>query len=420
MTSVSSSSSVTGSRFGPAFRLSFESFHSLRHFIESYSYPDEQMPQYENGTSSGILGNSQSRRSLTNEENSNLSLERLESVANATERAYSRTSQTCLTSQTSQIQKRNVDLFSLSEINLSCCALEQAKLLSSSISEGLSVQTLEVQSPIEGCSRTHELPSLDPASNSEARRILGSPGTGRIRVLKDHWRKESKSEVHSSSMSQSSPNSVFVNVSKDHSTIPDSKSSENSGSNPEVTSTDATKMVSRDDLLTTKSITRTSFVDNMVLLNSNLDTVQTFSNIIDQGSTQVEVSNEASTQATQATQATTHALKLVRLAELDRQRVLYRSISPPKYEYHNIDDDLPPYHAQLHRYLDLVSYDNRFAPVLRVNRYLVHNERELKKAIRKFSKFNLIPKRTNLWTISHVDDEEYERMIPTLIPDSSY
>lgn len=121
------------------------------------------------------------------------------------------------------------------------------------------------------------------------------------------------------------------------------------------------------------------------------------------------------------------ALQLVREAERERQRHISpqaqyhdRIQPPPKDEYSQIDEDIPPYHASLHKYLDLISYDERFAPCLRVNRYLVHGESELTEAIHKFSQFNLLPTRTNLWAISHVDDRDYERMIPILIPQQSY
>lgn len=87
---------------------------------------------------------------------------------------------------------------------------------------------------------------------------------------------------------------------------------------------------------------------------------------------------------------------------------------PPKDEY-TLDDETPPYCALLHKYLDLVSYDERFSPCLRVNRYLVTREEELNKAIDKLTRCNLLPTRTNLWHVSHVDDNDYERVIPALI-----
>lgn len=92
---------------------------------------------------------------------------------------------------------------------------------------------------------------------------------------------------------------------------------------------------------------------------------------------------------------------------------------PPRDEYAARDEEIPPYRAQLHKYLDLVSYDERFSPVLRVNRYLVRGEGELSGAINKLSCSNVLPKRTNLWAVSHIDDNEYEQMVPALISEGS-
>lgn len=122
------------------------------------------------------------------------------------------------------------------------------------------------------------------------------------------------------------------------------------------------------------------------------------------------------------------ALRYVRAAERDRQRILQtppdmyhtRIRPPPRDEYSTVDEDIPPYRAQLHKYLDLVLYDERFTPILRVNRYLVNGDHELSAAIEKLTQFNLLPKRTNLWSISHIDDNDYEQMIPVLIPETSY
>lgn len=123
------------------------------------------------------------------------------------------------------------------------------------------------------------------------------------------------------------------------------------------------------------------------------------------------------------------ALLSVRAAERERQMMLLlspqsvyhaRTHPPPRDEYSTVDEDIPPYRAQLHKYLDLVAYDERFAPVLRVNRYLIDGDCELTEAIDKFKQFNLLPKKTDLWSISHVDDNEYEQMIPVLIPEHSY
>lgn len=114
-----------------------------------------------------------------------------------------------------------------------------------------------------------------------------------------------------------------------------------------------------------------------------------------------------------------------RRAERRRRRALDAQATaamgpPPRDEYSTIDEDIPPYRERLHKYLDLVAYDERFAPILRVNRYLVCGDDELIAAINQFSSLNLLPKKTDLWNISHVDDTEYENMIPVLIPENSY
>lgn len=123
------------------------------------------------------------------------------------------------------------------------------------------------------------------------------------------------------------------------------------------------------------------------------------------------------------------AIARVRAAERERQVLLLqspqsayraRTSPPPRDEYSTIDEDIPPYRALLHKYLDLVAYDERFVPVLRVNTYLIGGDSDLTAAIDKFTRFNLLPKQTDLWCISHVDDDDFEQMIPELIPDQSY
>lgn len=122
--------------------------------------------------------------------------------------------------------------------------------------------------------------------------------------------------------------------------------------------------------------------------------------------------------------STALALQELRDAERDRQRVISTEVIaslgvPPRDEYSS-NDDSPPYREKLHKYLDLMSYDERFTPILRVNRYLIHGESELMDAIEQFSLTNLLPQTTNLWAISHIDDTEYENMIPVLIPEHAY
>ncbi|CAH2352654.1 hypothetical protein CLIB1423_07S04522 [[Candida] railenensis] len=84
-------------------------------------------------------------------------------------------------------------------------------------------------------------------------------------------------------------------------------------------------------------------------------------------------------------------------------------------EYNTVDEEIPPYNVTLHKYLDRISFDPRFAPCLRVNRRLVRSENELSASIDEFKGFNLLPTKIDPWTISHIDDLEFEDMIPSLI-----
>ncbi|KAM9937156.1 hypothetical protein OXX80_003309 [Metschnikowia pulcherrima] len=125
------------------------------------------------------------------------------------------------------------------------------------------------------------------------------------------------------------------------------------------------------------------------------------------------------TVAAQVKFAQEEALKDVMAAERDRQRIIRNNHigqHPPRDEYTIADNNIPPYRSQLHRYLDLVSYDERFGPVLRVNRHLVHGDNDLHAAIARLTRCNLLPQNTDLWHVSHVDDRDYETMIPALIP----
>ncbi|CAK7901244.1 hypothetical protein CAAN1_11S02036 [[Candida] anglica] len=87
----------------------------------------------------------------------------------------------------------------------------------------------------------------------------------------------------------------------------------------------------------------------------------------------------------------------------------------PRDEYNTIDEEIPPYNVTLHKYLDRISFDPRFAPCLRINRRLVQSEGDLQTSIDDFNSFNLLPTSIDLWTISHIDDLEYDDMIPNLI-----
>ena len=90
---------------------------------------------------------------------------------------------------------------------------------------------------------------------------------------------------------------------------------------------------------------------------------------------------------------------------------------PPSDEYYAGNEaEIPPYHATLHKYLDLISYDPRIVPCLRVNRSLIKNNDKLSESIFQFLKFNLFPESIDPWEISHIDDQHYDDLIPDLIP----
>lgn len=78
-------------------------------------------------------------------------------------------------------------------------------------------------------------------------------------------------------------------------------------------------------------------------------------------------------------------------------------------------EEVPPYHATLHKYLDLISFDPRIVPCLRINRSLVRSQAKLSDAIIKFKDFNLFPSAIDPWYISHVDDRHFEDLIPELL-----
>lgn len=90
---------------------------------------------------------------------------------------------------------------------------------------------------------------------------------------------------------------------------------------------------------------------------------------------------------------------------------------PPSDEYYAGNEaEIPPYHATLHKYLDLISYDPRVVPCLRVNRSLIRSNDKLTESIFQFLKFNLFPESIDPWEISHIDDQHYDDLIPDLIP----
>lgn len=86
-------------------------------------------------------------------------------------------------------------------------------------------------------------------------------------------------------------------------------------------------------------------------------------------------------------------------------------------EYDSDDCEIPSYRASLHKYLDLMSFDPRFGPCLRINKALVKDQGKLKESIVEFNRFNKLPNSVDLWKINHVDDAHYDDILPELIPD---
>lgn len=128
-----------------------------------------------------------------------------------------------------------------------------------------------------------------------------------------------------------------------------------------------------------------------------------------------------------ASQLRRSAEHIHRIVEQGLQSALERALEPPaaspapsrtaspRNEYTTIDEEIPPYHATLHKYLDRILFDPRFGPCLRINRSLVRSERDLSASINDLASFNLLPTAVDPWSISHVDDTEFEDMIPSLI-----
>lgn len=90
------------------------------------------------------------------------------------------------------------------------------------------------------------------------------------------------------------------------------------------------------------------------------------------------------------------------------------SLSEPTSDNEEDEDEIPPYHATLHKYLDLLSYDPRIVPCLRVNRALIKDESELFASISSLVSHNILPESINPFLISHIDDRHYDDLIPDL------
>lgn len=88
---------------------------------------------------------------------------------------------------------------------------------------------------------------------------------------------------------------------------------------------------------------------------------------------------------------------------------------PPLDEYSEFIDESPPYRETLHKNVDVVLFDLRFGPILRVNRFLIRDDLVLKSIIESFEKCQVIPRNIDLLSICHIDDDEYDAMIPTLL-----
>lgn len=82
-----------------------------------------------------------------------------------------------------------------------------------------------------------------------------------------------------------------------------------------------------------------------------------------------------------------------------------------------LDEEIPPYRPTFHKYLDLMSFDPRYTPVLRVNKNLIKSHEELKVFIGKFQEFNVFPESIDPYELSLVDDRHFDDLIPQLIPD---
>lgn len=390
MTSVSSASSLSGSFRDPSFRLSLASIHSLHSLIDSYALADDQWE----ATQQSKYGEECQERNL----NKNWRIQARGISTLATESALFDTLRWEARTTSQLVQNLGTEQLSTLESNVLC---------SSQLSQPREGTSRALECNISNVERNSSATSGAEQCSAEQQQtpILSGRSAGRIRVTKDQWRKDKR-------LDSAIAMSIAPRVNrKRHETIRDPTQSTSCSS-------DVTPMCSTE--ASPSALLVSSTKDAVIDRRSNISRSKA-PNAIEIAETSVAAAINATEAASlAAAEATDQALRLVRLAELDRQRVLYRSQPPPKDEYNTIEEDIPPYRAQLHRYLDLVSYDERFTPILRVNRYLINTDTELTTAINKFSKFNLLPETTNLWAISHVDDNEYENMIPTLIPETSY
>lgn len=82
-------------------------------------------------------------------------------------------------------------------------------------------------------------------------------------------------------------------------------------------------------------------------------------------------------------------------------------------------EELPAYRESFHKYLDVMSFDSRFSPVLRFNKSLIKNTVELNKLINRFKEFNVFPESIDPFSLNLIDERHFDDLIPELISDAS-
>lgn len=102
-------------------------------------------------------------------------------------------------------------------------------------------------------------------------------------------------------------------------------------------------------------------------------------------------------------------MKIIRRRERRRQR-----LERARAQYSN-SEALPPYTPNLNKYLDVLSFDARFMPVLRFNKSIIKNKRELGNSIKQFHQFGVFPNEIDPFDLNLIDDRFYDDMIPNLI-----
>lgn len=98
------------------------------------------------------------------------------------------------------------------------------------------------------------------------------------------------------------------------------------------------------------------------------------------------------------------------LVQLHPPLPMYEPASPVPTQ-----EELPEYREQFHKYLDLLSFDARYSPVLRFNKSLIKNQAHMNELIRRFESFRVFPSSVDPHKLVHIDDRHYDQMIPELI-----